>query len=109
MNAPMDTAPLPISRLARIIRSKNAGPATLTLDLIFDDSPSFERVVAARQALLAEIALRYHARPEDIRFIPYPVAHAIKIALPRRHVAGAFGDMDAYGAQQHRPLMDISL
>lgn len=109
MNAPMDTEPLPIHRLARVIRSKNAGPATLTLDLIFDDTPAYERVVAAKQALLAEIAARYDTRPEDIRIIPYPVAHAIKIALPRRHVAGAFGDMDAYGAQQHRPLMDISL
>lgn len=105
----MDAELLPLHRLARVIRSKNAGPATLTLDLIFDDAAAYQRVVQARQALLAEIAARYNTRPEDIRIIPYPVAHAIKITLPRRHVAGAFGDMDGYGAQQHTPLLDITL
>ena len=32
---------------ARTIRSKNAGPFTLTVDLVFADQLSFERALAA--------------------------------------------------------------
>ena len=38
-----------------------------------------------------------------------PMALAIKVTLPRPIVAGTPGDRDVYGAQQHRPLLDIEL
>ena len=33
--------------VARVIRSKNAGPTTLTLDLMFNDEAGYRRALAA--------------------------------------------------------------
>lgn len=94
-----------LSDLARVIRSKNAGPTLLTVDVLFADAPSFARGVAA--LTVAAVARCYARRPEDVRIIAVPSVHAVKIVLPRSVPAGAPGDRDAYGAQQHTPLLDL--
>ena len=38
-----------------------------------------------------------------------PLANAIKFSYPRRHPSGDFLDTDLYGAQQHRPLIQLEL
>lgn len=98
-----------LDQLARIIRSKNAGPLMLTLDLIFDTEPAFARVVGRLDFVHREVARRYGRQLEDVTVISYPPARAIKIVMARRHVAGTTGDTDVYGAQQHAPLLDIAI
>ena len=39
---------IPLSRVATIIRSKNAGPFRITLDIVFRDSDTYRRVIASR-------------------------------------------------------------
>jgi hypothetical protein len=46
---------------------------------------------------------------ESVEVIPYAPAFAIKIVLPRKVIAGAPGDRDVYGAQQHGPLLGVEL
>ena len=94
---------------ARVVRSKNAGPLHLALDLMFEDEARYE-LARRSPALTAEaVARRYGVRAERVRVIPYPAARAIKIVLERPVVAGDPGDADVYGAQQHRPLLGIEL
>lgn len=95
--------------IARVIRSKNAGPTTLTLDLLFNDAPGYERACAAPALRAESIAARYGVPAERVLVMPYPAALAMKIALDRRIVAGDPGDRDVYGAQQHAPLLEIEL
>ena len=98
-----------LDELAVVIRSKNAGPCMLTLDLIFPDFASYGRVAAQRAHLHREISQRYGQSEDVIRLYPYPLSRAIKITLPRAVLAGSIGDTDVYGAQQHRPLLDIEV
>lgn len=96
-----------ISELARVVRSKNAGPTLLTIDVLFADKASFVRGAAA---LTAEaVANRYGRVVEDIDVIALPAANAVKIVLPRTVIAGAPGDRDVYGAQQHTPLLELTV
>ncbi len=98
-----------LTDLAQVIRSKNAGPLHVTLDVMFPDRPSYER---ARQspALAAEaIARLYKVEPAFVSVIPYSAAHAIKVTIDRPIVAGTPGDADVYGAQQHLLLLGIVL
>ena len=37
-----------LGELARLIRSKNAGPFTLTFDVMFDSEDAYRKVLAAR-------------------------------------------------------------
>lgn len=96
-----------LSDIARVVRSKNAGPTLLTLDVIFRDEEGYRRGLAALRA--ETIGALYDRAPSDVTVIPYPPALAIKVVLPRGIVAGAPGDRDVYGAQQHGPLLGIAI
>jgi len=98
-----------LGALARVIRSKNAGPTRLTIDLMFDDAETCARAAAAPGLAVAAVAARYGVASASVRVIRYPPAHAIKIVIDRPTLAGAPGDRDVYGAQQHGPLLDVAL
>jgi hypothetical protein len=94
---------------ARVIRSKNAGPTTLTLDLLFHDRAGYERACAAPSLSVSGIAKLYRVPAERVQVMPYPAALAIKISFDRTVIAGDPGDRDIYGAQQHGPLLEVVL
>ena len=95
--------------IARVIRSKNAGPTTLTVDLLFNDEAGYRRALSAAALQPAAIAPLYGLRPEQVEVVPYPPAMAIKIVMDRLKVAGDPGDRDVYGAQQHGPLLEVAV
>jgi hypothetical protein len=94
--------------LASVIRSKNSGPYELTLDIIFKDRASYERVKTSG-AINAELIARLYRVPvADISgIVAFEPAIAIKITFKRPLVSGDVGDTDVYGAQQHAPLLDL--
>jgi hypothetical protein len=98
-----------LAEAARILRSKNAGPTMLTLDIMFDDPALFDRALTSTNLRADAIGRRFGCQPDAVRVIPYPLALALKIVLPRAILAGSPGDRDVYGAQQHGPLLDLEL
>ncbi|MBT6272519.1 MAG: DUF4387 domain-containing protein [Chromatiales bacterium] len=98
-----------LADLASVLRSKNAGALLCTMDLMFDDIAVYEHVRDSgviSQALIAEL---YSVSHNEVSIIPYDVAMAIKITVPRLVPSGSFGDTDIYGAQQHGPLLTIDI
>jgi hypothetical protein len=95
--------------IASVIRSKNAGPRALTLDVMFSDDAGYARAAQSPALTAPRIAALYGVAEGDVRVIPYPLGRAIKIVMPRRVTAGDPGDTDAYGAQQHGPLIGVEL
>ena len=97
-----------LAEVARVIRSKNAGPYELTLDVLLEE-PEIYEAFRRRRILSAEsVAALYGVPVEDILGVIYfDPAHAIKITMRRRLPSGAPGDTDVYGAQQHGPLADF--
>lgn len=94
---------------ARVIRSKNAGPTTLTLDLMFEDDHRFRLAQASTSLTPEALAPLYGVPASSVQVIAYAPAFAIKIVLPRKVIAGDPGDRDVYGAQQHGPLLGVEL
>ena len=99
-----------MARLADVavaLRSKNAGPFTLTIDIIL---PSKECLEEALRILTREnIARLYKVDPDSVEVIAYSPVNAVKINLPHLTPSGHPGDSDVYGAQQHAPLLDVEL
>jgi len=93
--------------LATIVRSKNAGPFTITIDLIFTDLNCAEKVSKALSPSI--IAKLYRVKEEEVEIILYPPAKAVKINIPRLIPSGHPGDTDVYGDQQHAPLLNLEL
>jgi hypothetical protein len=93
---------------AKVLRSKNAGPFELTLDIIFDDQRKYE-IVKASGVISKDLVCRlYSIPPEDIYHIVFfDPALAIKITIKRPVDSGSIGETDVYGAQQHAPLIDV--
>ncbi|WP_323010557.1 DUF4387 domain-containing protein [Paracoccus sp. (in: a-proteobacteria)] len=98
-----------LQTLAKVIRSKNAGPCLVTFDLIFDDEAIFRRCCAALAHLRAEVARRYQKPMQQVLVVDFAPALAIKITIPRDAVSGDPGDNDVYGAQQAALLLDIDI
>jgi hypothetical protein len=98
-----------LADIAQVVRSKNAGPRRLTLDLMFASDADYRRIVQSPALEPARIAALYRVRPDDVAVIPYPVGRAIKIVLARSIMAGDPGDFDVYGAQQHAPLLGLEV
>jgi len=98
-----------LADIAQVVRSKNAGPRRLTLDLMFATDADYQRVVQSPSLGQEKLAALYGVPPDDVTVIPYPVGRAIKIVLARRIMAGDPGDLDVYGAQQHAPLLGVEI
>ena len=95
--------------LARLIRSKNAGPFVLTFDIMFDDDDVYRRVIESHVLTKSRFAAMYHVPEEDVLFFLHDAARAIKISIPRPYVQCDLDDGDAYGGQQHAPLVEIDV
>jgi len=98
-----------LAELARLIRSKNAGPFELTFDVMFDEPATYERVKRSG-ALTREVVARcYGLPPEEVKFFYCDSALAIKASIPRPYFQGDLRDSDGHGGQQYAPLMDIEI
>jgi hypothetical protein len=96
--------------LAEVLRSKNAGPLFITLDLLFPDAATCRRVAESEALSPGAVAALYGVRPEDVRIVYFDAANAIKVTIPRvGPTSGAPGDRDVYGAQQHVPLLGLMI
>jgi len=95
--------------IANVIRSKNAGPFELTLDVLLKDVEMFEKLKAADIINKKMIAELYRIPEADVISIVYfPNAKAIKATIVRPLPSGALGERDVYGAQQHAPLVNFA-
>ncbi len=98
-----------IKDLAIICRSKNANPYLLTLDVVFPDRETFDKVLASGVINRSLISRLYSVPESDVLLVEFPPANAFKATIPRLHGSGAVEDSDVYGAQQHGPLMEVEL
>lgn len=98
--------------LASVLRSKNAGPFQITIDVIFPDDATYRRVIDAEVISAHSIADLYGVAPGDVSIIAFPRVRAIKVTIPRTmglRGSGSAFDRDVYGAQQHGLLGDIAM
>jgi hypothetical protein len=94
---------------AQVVRSKNAGPRRLTLDVIFRSDSDYQRAAQSEAPTAEKVAPLYGLPALAVKVINYPLGRAIKIVIPRRIMSGDPGDRDVYGAQQHTPLLGLEI
>jgi hypothetical protein len=96
-----------LGELASLIRSKNAGPFQLTIDIMFDDPAVYERVKASGALSKAKVAELYGLDQKHVLFFFCDNALAVKASIPRPVFQGDLADADNHAGQQYAPLMDI--
>jgi hypothetical protein len=98
-----------LADIANLIRSKNAGPFTLTFDIMFADLGSYRRVKNSGALNPSVFAKLYRCPVEKVRFFECENALAFKFSIPRPRAAGELGDGDMHGGQQFIPLMNVEI
>jgi hypothetical protein len=105
---PSTARPVTIADVAKLVRSKNAGPFQLTVDALFATRADYELVRGSGALTREAVALAYRIPVDQVLAIHYwDAALAIKVTLRRATSAGGPGDNDCYGAQQHAPLLSF--
>jgi hypothetical protein len=92
-----------------LVRSKNAGPFTVTFDFMCHDRAAYDTLVATGFLNKDLFARLYGTDLADILLVNHPAALAVKVSLPRPHVQGDARDSDCYAGQQYAPLMDLTV
>ena len=88
-----------LGKLARLIRSKNAGPFWVTFDIMFANDADFERVVSAKVLTKNWIASTYQVQEDSVIFVGISAANAIKFSFPQPRIQGDPGETDMYSGQ----------
>lgn len=97
-------------QLTRIVRSKNAGPFFITVDIFFQTQSAYEYVKRADLITKATVARAYDIGEDKVKGVYFwDPTFAIKVTMYRTISAGGVGDEDCYGAAQHVPLMQMEL
>lgn len=95
--------------ICRHVRSKNAGPFWVTIDVFFS-SPAHFAIYAGSQSLgPALFQALYGTDPALVKRIPMPSLHMIKISYPRAHPQGWMGERDMHQGQSFARLLDIEI
>lgn len=101
----MPDQPVTLADLALEVRSKNAGPFWVTMELFMRDEAGYRLV--ADESFLDEhvIAELYQvADPSTIQMFRIPALNVVKISFPRPVSQGSLHDRDMHMGQHHVPL-----
>lgn len=98
-----------LGSLAKLIRSKNAGPWMLTVDVMLPDQAVYRRVVDSGAITKETVGAVFHVAPELVQLYEYAPANAIKFSFPRHLPNGHPADSDIFGGQQFAPLVDLEI
>ncbi len=94
---------------ARLLRSKNAGPFQLTIDVMLGTAEELSSRHRQQGPDRGCGGKAFGADPKRVRIIHYEPAFAIKVTLPRRVSCGDPLDNDLFGGQLFGPLAQLPM
>lgn len=101
--------PETLQDLAIEVRSKNAGPFWVTMELFMRDEAAY--AVAADPGFLNEgvIGRLYGVPADGVQVFRIPSLNVVKISFPRPVPQGSLHDRDIHAGQHHVPLAVLPL
>ena len=96
-----------LKELVKKIRSKNAGPFLLTIDIFCSNKKNFETIIQN----LTKIAISklYKIPKNQINIFPMKQLNIIKITIPRPNIQGSSRGRDLHGASYGIILEELKI
>ena len=94
-----------VGDIAAKVRSKNAGPFWLTIDVFCADSAAFTRLSQGLKD--TAVARLFQITPDSLLRFDISDLKVIKFSLPRPAIQGARADRDMHGAAFAELLADL--
>jgi hypothetical protein len=102
--------PVPKLRdVCRYVRSKNAGPFWVTVDLFFDSAESYATYHDDPAISAAAIAAIYGVDAALVKRFAVKSLTMVKISYPRATPQGGVLERDMHAGQQFVPLLELQL
>ena len=89
------------------VRSKNAGPFWLSIDIFCGSTPNYEKVCNGLST--GQIAATLLASPDVIKRFDIPSLNVVKFSLPRPVIQGSIEDRDMHGASWAALIADLEV
>jgi hypothetical protein len=95
--------------ICRYVRSKNAGPFWITVDLFFVDRDTFDQWKDVPALQTAALAHHLDVDAAQLRRQLVPDLATLKFSYPRKRPQGGAFERDMHGGQQFVQLLDLEL
>jgi hypothetical protein len=105
----MSEEPRTVGDVATLVRSKNAGPFWLTIDIFCATDAAYDAVASGETITAESIGALYRVPVDGVRIFRIPELRAIKVSFPRPVTQGSPLDRDMHAGQQHVPLLGLAL
>ena len=96
-----------LGKVVQKVRSKNAGPFWLTVDIFCGAPQAYAQVVEGLSS--DAVAKSFGINSQDIKRFDIPDLYVVKFSLPRPHVQGSIHDPDMHGASWAALLAELPL
>jgi hypothetical protein len=98
-----------LGNYAKYIRSKNAGPFWLTMEIFLKSKKDFDQLVALNVITPELISRLYGTSADTVQIFFCKNISIIKISIPRPVVQGSLQDKDIHAGQQFIALANVEL
>ncbi|WP_370617820.1 DUF4387 domain-containing protein [Mumia sp. Pv 4-285] len=93
-----------LGEVALEVRSKNAGPFWVTMELFMRDEVSYALAADASYVNEEVVAALYGVEAGAVQLFRIPSLNVVKISFPRPISQGSLRDRDMHAGQHHVPL-----
>jgi hypothetical protein len=98
-----------LKEVCRHIRSKNAGPFWVTVDLFFDGAEQYRRYRNCDVLAAETFATLYDTDPTFVKRFSIDRLNTIKISFVRTSAQGGVVERDMHSGQQYVRLLELEL
>lgn len=95
--------------IAREVRSKNAGPFWVTVDIFFDGPENYARFKDAPALSAESVGALYGVDPAAVKRFAVDDLIVVKLSYPRAAPQGGVIERDLHAGQQYARLLDLEL
>jgi hypothetical protein len=95
--------------VCRHVRSKNAGPFWVSIDLFFDGPENFARYGTSESLGPPLFESLYGTNPDMVKRFAVKSLNVVKISYPRSHPQGWAGERDMHQGQSFARLLDVDI
>ncbi len=98
-----------IGQAAKYVRSKNAGPFWMTIDIFFDGADEYEALKAFCRTGQEQFSKVYGVSAEMVKVYCLDAIKVIKISIPRQTPQGGKYERDMHSGQQYVQILGLEI
>lgn len=98
-----------IKNLSRYVRSKNAGPFWMTIDIFCDSTEDYTRIRKSKDSLPEKVAALYEVDKDSMMFFFADDLLTVKISIPKEKPQGHKYESDMHSGQQFVRILELQI